>query len=235
MIEAVCQSHQAGLVVIDRDWQWEVGQGNLDGQEFSVCGQVYRLPLVGEHQVVNAITAMAAVEGLVERTGLVVTPEAYRAGIAGVTWLGRMEILNREPYLVVDSAMNGDSAEKLAQALDQYFPDQKPVIIFGASNDHPMHDMLEVLLPVADHVIMVASRHPRAESAGKLAGIARAGGYEVSQMSDIPAALEQALVEAGHDGLVCATGSLFLVADVREAWLRRQGDPLPPIDPIVLS
>jgi dihydrofolate synthase/folylpolyglutamate synthase len=235
MIEAVCQSHQAGLVVIDRDWRWEVGHGNLDGQEFSVCGQVYRLPLVGEHQVVNAITAMAAVEGLVERTGLVVTPEAYRAGIAGVTWLGRMEILNREPYLVVDSAMNGDSAEKLAQALDQYFPDQKPVIIFGASNDHPMHDMLEVLLPVADHVIMVASRHPRAESAGKLAGIARAGGYEVSQMSDIPAALEQALVEAGHDGLVCATGSLFLVADVREAWLRRQGDPLPPIDPIVLS
>jgi dihydrofolate synthase/folylpolyglutamate synthase len=235
MIEEVCQSHKARLVVIDRDWQWEVGQGNLDGQEFSVCGHTYRLPLLGEHQVVNAITAMAAVEGLVDRTGLAVSPEAYRAGIAGVAWPGRMEILNREPYLVVDSAMNGDSAEKLVQALAQYFPDHKPVIIFGASNDHPMHDMLEVLSPVADHMIMVASRHPRAESTGTLADIARTKGHKVSQMPDVPAALEQALIEADHDGLVCVTGSLFLVADVREAWLRRQGAPLPPIDPIVLS
>jgi dihydrofolate synthase/folylpolyglutamate synthase len=235
MIETVCQSHQARLVVIDRDWQWELDQASLDGQEFTTRGHTYRLPLIGEHQVVNAITAMAAVEGLVERSGLAVPPGAYRAGIAGVSWPGRLEILNREPYVVVDSAMNGDSAEKLVRALDQYFPDHKPVIIFGASNDHPMRDMLEVLLPVADQVIMAASRHPRAESAGNLAGIARTKGFEVGQMPDVPAALEQALLEAGHRGLVCATGSLFLVADIREAWLRRQGDPLPPIDPIVLS
>lgn len=235
MIEEVCQSHQARLVVIDRDWQWKSITGNLEGQSFKVDGHSYWLPLIGEHQVVNAVTALAAIKGFVERTGLKVEAEAFKTGMANVTWLGRMEILNRQPYLVADSAMNGDSAEKLGQTLCHYFPDQRKILIFGASGDHPIADMLKVLLPISDRVLLVASRHPRAEAPEKLAAVATAMGYNPQVMPDVPAALETALAEAGQAGLVCVTGSLFLVADAREAWLRRSGLPLPPIDPIIIS
>jgi folylpolyglutamate synthase/dihydropteroate synthase len=54
-------------------------------------------------------------------------------------------------------------------------------------------------------------------------------------MASVDAALEQALAEVGRDGLICVTGSLFLVADIRETWLKRSGQLLPPIDPLVVS
>ncbi len=235
MIEQVCQEHQARLVVVGRDWKWEPGSFSLDGQSFSICGQSYWLPLIGEHQLVNAVTVIAAVMGFVERTGLNVAPEAIKAGLAKVTWLGRLEILSREPYLVVDSAMNGDSAEKLLQALKSYFPGRQVIFIFGASNDHPIRDMLQALLPGSSQMFIVASRHPRAEKPEKLAALATEMGYEVRPMASVPAALDSALAEAGPDDLICVTGSLFLVADAREAWLRRNHLPLPPIDPLIVS
>lgn len=235
MIEAVCRDYQAHLVVVDRDWSWQTEGGDLTGQSFTVDSDSYWLPLIGEHQVVNAITAMAAIEGFVERTGLKVPQTAFKQGLARVTWLGRLEILHQRPYLVVDSAMNGASAEKLVQALNDYFPGRKKIFIFGASNDHPILDMLKVLSPVADRMLAVASRHPRAESPQRLASLAATIGYELTAMPDMPTALERALTEAGLEDLICVTGSLFLVADAREAWLRRNGLPLPPIDPMIIS
>ncbi|HXV44258.1 MAG TPA: cyanophycin synthetase, partial [Anaerolineae bacterium] len=235
MIEEVCQSHQARLVLVGRDWQWEPGMFDFEGQAFTVGGQEYWLPLMGEHQLVNAVTAMAAIEGFGERTGLAVAPQAVKAGLAGVNWLGRLEILGRKPYVIVDGAMNGDSAEKLIQALQRYFPGQPITFIFGASSDHPIRDMLAALLPHAAHMFMLASRHPRAEKAERLTALAEAMGYQTTPMPDVASALEQALAGAGQIDLICVTGSLFLVADAREAWLRRNGLPLPPLDPLVVS
>jgi folylpolyglutamate synthase/dihydropteroate synthase len=60
-------------------------------------------------------------------------------------------------------------------------------------------------------------------------------GYQVEAMPGVQPALEAALAAAGPEDLVCATGSLFLVADIREAWLRRNGLPLPPVDPLITS
>jgi dihydrofolate synthase/folylpolyglutamate synthase len=235
MIEEVCQGHRAELVVVDRDWQWQTETTGLEGQSFTVDETTYWLPLLGKHQVVNAVTAMAAVEGLSERTGLAVSPKALKAGLAGVRWLGRTELLNRQPYLLLDSAMNGDSAVKLATAINNYFPDGKRIFIFGASNDHPVQDMLEVLLPVADRMYAVAARHPRAEDPDRLAAAGAAMGEQITAMPDMGTALDQALAEVGPNDLVCVTGSLFLVADAREVWMRRQGHPLPPIDPMIIS
>lgn len=236
MIEQVCRDHQARLVVVDRDRRWNTGPcTSLNGQAFTANGNEYWLSLLGEHQVVNAVTALTAIEGFEEKTGLHVSPEACRQGLAAVKWLGRLEILNRRPYLVVDSAMNGDSAEKLVEALENCFAGLKKTFIFGASNDHPMDDMLRALLPVADKMVTAASRHPRAETPDRLAALAAEMGGQAVPAAGVPAALESALAKAGPNDLICVTGSLFLVADAREYWLKRSGLPLPPLDPMVVS
>jgi dihydrofolate synthase/folylpolyglutamate synthase len=236
MIEEVCLGRRAELVVVDRDWDWEIGRCvGLDGQAFTADGDSYWLSLLGEHQVVNAITALAAVEGFVERSGFEVPLEARQKGIASVKWLGRLEILNYGPYLVLDSAMNGDSATKLVQALDHCFPEQKKTFIFGASADHPVRDMLEVLVPASEQLHMAASRHPRAADPEELAALATGLGGRTAPISEVATTLERTLAEVGQDGLICVTGSLFLVAKVREIWLKRNGLPLPPIDPLIVS
>jgi dihydrofolate synthase/folylpolyglutamate synthase len=234
MIEKVCQERQATLLVVDRDWKWESDGYSLEGQSFSVCGEPYRLPLIGEHQAVNAVTALAAIAGLCRQTDLHVSAEAMSAGVANVRWLGRMEILDRQPYLVIDSAMNGYSSEKLVQTLKQYFAGSKATLIFGASYDHPVSDMLKVLLPYAHKMLVTASSHHRSEKPENLAGLAAELGYEVTPVPDVSTALEMALVDNDRNDLICVTGSLFVVADVREAWLRRNKRALPPIDPQIL-
>ena len=234
MIEAVCQERRASLTVVDRDWRWEGGDISLEGQSFSIYGESFWMPLIGEHQAVNAVTALAAIEGLCRRTDLRVSDQAMKDGVADVRWLGRMELLSRDPDLVVDSAMNGYSSEKLVQALQEYFKGRDATVIFGASADHPVPDMLKVLLPYANKMIVTTSSHHRSETPANLAGMAAQLGYEVRPVSELSAALEMALADSGPDDLICATGSLFLVADVREAWLRRTGGDLPPIDPQII-
>ncbi len=234
-LEQVCLERQARLTLVGRDWPWQNGPYDRRGQSFSTQGQAYWLPLLGQHQVVNAVTAIAAVQGFAGRTGLTVPPQAIQTGVAEVSWPGRLEILNDQPLVMVDSAMNGDSAEKLAQALQRHFPEMRPTFIFGASHDHPIQDMLAVLLPQAARMFVTASSHPRAEKPERLAALAAAAGYAVQPRPNVVAALNDALTETTPNELICVAGSLFLVANAREAWLRRQGLPLPPLDPLVIS
>ncbi len=235
MIEAVCRERQARLITVGRDWRWQTNPGDLHGESFAICGQTYYLPLIGRHQVINAVTAMAAVTGFVELIEFDIPEAAIRAGLAGVTWPGRMEILQQSPYVILDSAMNGDSAQKLALALGHYFPGHRFHFIYGASSDHPIRDMLTALLPVATTMVMTPSRHPRATPPAHLTDIAAELGYQTEAAADVPSALDHLLAEAAPADVICVTGSLFLAADAREAWLRRNVLPLPPIDPIVTS
>jgi folylpolyglutamate synthase/dihydropteroate synthase len=87
------------------------------------------------------------------------------------------------------------------------------------------------LLPVSNRTIVTASNHPRAEKPQKLAAMAAEISYEVIVVPDISLALKEALASVEGDALICAAGSLFLVAEIRENWLRLNGLDLPPIDP----
>ncbi|MCB9077326.1 MAG: bifunctional folylpolyglutamate synthase/dihydrofolate synthase [Anaerolineaceae bacterium] len=231
VIERVCSDRQAKLILVDRDWQWQPGRSALDGQTFTIGDQLYHLPLLGRHQITNAVTALAALAGLRERAGVQISNQAIADGLASVTWPGRLELLQQRPYVILDSAMNGDSAEKLAGALAHYFGHRPITFIFGASHDHAVVDMLKVLLPLSERMIMTASAHRRAELPEHLVAMAGELGYTVDSASDPALALDQALAAATEDTLICVAGSLFLVAEVRETWLRRNGLPLPPLDP----
>jgi folylpolyglutamate synthase/dihydropteroate synthase len=138
-----------------------------------------------------------------------------------------MEILSREPLVVVDCAHNPYSVQVLVKALEEWFPVQRWVVVFGASVDKDIAGMVEALLPLSVHLIVTRSDHPRATAPIRLADtVAEAGGgAEVSV--NVSRALERALgVRDSADG-VLVTGSIFVVADAREAWAHHAGNPLP--------
>ena len=123
-IRGVCERLGAPLTLVGRDWTWQSGAADLDGQAFTVrhgkrVSFELHLPLLGEHQLVNATTA-AAVLSVLEQGGLEVPPSALREGLQAVRWPGRLEILGREPLVVADGAHNGDSARKLIAALQRH-------------------------------------------------------------------------------------------------------------------
>ena len=89
--------------------------------------------------------------------------------------------------------------------------------------------MLKEILPIADHVLVTRANHARAASMDSLADRVRACGKEAMAVP-IDQVLDQALRLVSENDLVCATGSLFLVADFRSAWFRHAGYPAPPSD-----
>jgi dihydrofolate synthase/folylpolyglutamate synthase len=238
VLETVCRERGAPLTRIGRDWKYKAGPADLDGQTFSIrrlagdeseLDGEYWTPLLGRHQLENAACAIAAMDILGQR-GFKISADAVREGLRTVQWPGRMEILIREPLVVIDCAHNPYAARVLRKALDEWFPDKRWVLVYGASVDKDISGVLTTLLPISDYVIVTRSDHPRAAAPAKLADITASvgGGAEIS--INPTKALQRALEVMSPENGLLVTGSIFLAADAREEWARRVGTPLPDID-----
>lgn len=178
------------------------------------------IPLLGYHQVENAATAYAALV-TARAQGLALKKEDIHNGFMQVEWPGRFEILRRDPPLVIDSAHNRDSAQKLRMALGDYFPDYPVILVIGASEDKDLFGIFAELAPSIRQVIATQAAHPRAINPQELVDLAHQFGRPAIAIPKIPEALEEALRRAGKEALVLVAGSIFLAAEVRDAWKAR--------------
>jgi len=229
IIEEVCREKQAELTVIGRDWTWEANEANLEGQRFRITNHEFRIPLLGRHQLDNATIVVAAMEKLRQR-GVNIPEASVREGLQRVRWPGRLEILGREPWVVVDGAHNGDSAKKLVAAIKELFPYRKLVLVFGALMGHSVPDMLDALLPAADEVVLTRADRIRAVVTSDLLHEVHLRHRQAETTATVAEALERAQALASPGDLICATGSLSIVTEAREAWARRQGSEMPERD-----
>ena len=235
VIQETCEQQGTPLTLVGRDWTWSAGSADLEGQAFRIYhgGQTLDglwLPLLGEYQLVNATTAVATLALLQER-GLALPTGAIQEGLRRVYWPGRLQILGREPFVVTDSAHNGDSARKLMAALRRYLPYRDLIVVLGMSADHATPQVLEAMLSGATKAIATRARHPRAADPAWLQDRAAELGFQMEVSSSVAEALELGLALAGAEDLVCCTGSVFVAAEAEAAWLARQGLPVPERDP----
>ncbi|MFQ6122369.1 MAG: bifunctional folylpolyglutamate synthase/dihydrofolate synthase [Dehalococcoidales bacterium] len=224
VIERICQERGTRLVRVGSDVTWHQKTFSPEGQSFVLKGlrgeYDLNLPLLGEHQLENAATAVATVEVLANSEARV-SPESITAGLAQVHWLGRLQILRREPWVIVDSAHNADSARRLTEALEQYFNFDQLLLIFGVSSDKNIAGMIAELASLPSMVIVTRSHHPRAVEPAKLAGEFSKWGIITEVAEDVGSAVELALANAMPTDLICATGSIFIVAEVMEYMSKR--------------
>ncbi len=225
VLEKVARERHAPLTVVGRDFLFTAGQQSLDGQTLTVDKKregdsheesvILRLPLLGKHQVVNAATAYAALK----MSGLKISSKAIRKGFAGVTWPCRFEIVRREPPVILDSAHNQDSFEKLDQTLEDLFPGLQVILIFGASEDKNVEAMLASLAKRLKLVLATRAVHPRAIEPESIITSAKRLGLRAEAATPVQAALERALHLAAEGGeIVLSAGSMFVTAEVKKAW-----------------
>jgi dihydrofolate synthase/folylpolyglutamate synthase len=256
VIERIAHERGSRLTLVGRDWHWRNIHSTLEGQQFEAWPDAnhtqvgtrslpvratYHLPLLGRHQQVNATTALATIAQLCEaapkaddpaasKTDLDIPNAAIYAGLESTQWPGRLEVLGRHPWVIVDGAHNANSMQKLRTFIDEMFPHRQVILIFGASADKDIDGMLDTILPVTQHVLVTQADHPRAATPESLAeriahrhGSAR--GVQVhaprADLRSSDQVLDEALRLAGQDDLVCVTGSLFVVAALRAAWFER--------------
>jgi len=175
------------------------------------------LPLLGAHQAQNALTALGGLDQA-RVQGLALSREDVRKGFGQVEWPARFEILRENPPVVIDSAHNGDSMNRLRQSLDDYFPGQKFLLVFGASADKELDAMLTAILPRVERVITTQSTHPRAADPVHLMEQIRPYGLPVEACNPAEDALARALELAGTDCGIIVAGSVFIAAAARDIW-----------------
>ncbi len=235
VIEETADNYPVKLVRVGTDVTWRSLSFDLAGQLFEVKGRLgdYRLsiPLLGRHQLDNAATAVATLEVLVER-GFSIPRDSMVNGLARVSWPGRFQILRCQPLIVVDGAHNLDSIQRLTETLEQYFGlvsgkrllelkdsvshIDRAILIIGASFDKEIASIVSELSPLFDRVIVTRSQHPRAAGTAALVTEFARYGVETLVTDNVPAALSLAESLPGDSGLICVTGSLFVVGEAIE-------------------
>ena len=219
VIEETCLSRRVELIRVGSDVTWQSLGFDSSRQSLRVQGRLasYELsiPLLGQHQLENAATAVAALEVLAEK-GFYITGDSITKGLAQVSWPGRLQVLSRRPLLVVDGAHNPDSARKLRQSLERYFDFDRAILVIGVSSDKDISGIISELVPLFDKVIATHSIHPRAMPTASVVAELSRHGVEAQATEDVSIALPLALTLAEGEDLICVTGSLFVVAGAIE-------------------
>jgi dihydrofolate synthase/folylpolyglutamate synthase len=197
-------------------WTPDKGDGESDPIELSI-------PLLGEHQVENAATAYAALM-VAREQGIQVSQDGIREGFRSVHWPGRFELLRKDPPLIIDSAHNRDSARKLHKVLQDYFPGEKVLLVFGASEDKDIRGMLSELKPAISEVVMTKSTHPRAADPDDLVNIAHELNLTAISKPSVEAAISEAEGLAKGSKILLIAGSIFVAAAARSVWMALESD-----------
>lgn len=204
---------------------------DLDGQRFELSGKGFMLRnleigLLGRHQVSNAVTAVLSALEL-RKQEYAITDEAIRDGLKNTCWPGRMELLRREPPVLIDGAHNPQAAEALAAGVTDYLRGRPVCLVMGAMADKDAGRMAESFSRFATQVIATMppaegrQRHPPAE----LAEMFRKLGVPAKARPDWKQALEEAM---GSGMAVVAAGSIYLAGTARTWFAERLSRPLIP-------
>ena len=178
------------------------------------------LPLHGPHQGHNAAVALAAVEAFVGGGEHRLDVDVIRAGLAGASSPGRLEIVRRSPTVLVDGAHNPAAALALRTALEDSFNFAKIVGVIAILEDKDATTMLEILEPVLNEIVVSRTTSRRAMNPDRLGRLAAEiyGEDRVTVIDNLPDALDRAAAmadEGGVAGAVVATGSITTAAEVR--------------------
>jgi dihydrofolate synthase / folylpolyglutamate synthase len=175
-----------------------------------------RLAARGAFQRANFALARAAAETFLAAGGEPPASEAaVQAAAASILVPGRFQVVAESPTTVFDGAHNAAGFEALAGSLPPLAGDRRVVGLLSILDDKDAAAMLRVLLPLCHEVVFTANANPRALPPATLESLARQlGGPQAHREPDCRTGLALARRLAGPDGVVVATGSIYLIADL---------------------
>ena len=178
-------------------------------------GQSYQLSLLGRHQAANAAVAVEAIHELRYR-GWKISDNDIQYGLANVRHPARIEVVRRDPLVIVDCAHNTASIHALVETLNVSFPDsprEKRTCIFSASRDKDIEGMLKILKDYFPTIYFTSySKSGRSATGKELAKIGPGTPYHAHPID----AWKNALDRTPADGMIVITGSVFLAGELRE-------------------
>jgi dihydrofolate synthase/folylpolyglutamate synthase len=223
IINDICREKEAKVVQVGKDITWHKTGGGFYQQSLTIDGKTskYRvnIPLLGDFQLENAATAVAALE-ILATEGFAISAADIAQGFARVKWPGRFHILQESPIVLVDGAHNVASIKGLMSNIKEYFSYKRIFLVFGTSCDKDIAGIINELVALSPHVIVAQTGHSRAAPLPTLAAEFSKRGIEPEIRKTIGEAISRALSMADRKDIVCVTGSLFVVAEALDYFSR---------------
>ncbi len=179
------------------------------------------LPLLGEHQILNLGVALKVIEVLNDNNIVSINKEIIKSAICNVKWMGRLEVLNNNPTVVIDGAHNIQGIKVLTENVQKYFEYNDLYLILGILADKDVKEMVSTIAPIAKKIYAVTPHSDRAELAKDLKEEVVKVNKNCEYYNEYNEALNAVMKEASEDDLILASGSLYMIGDMRKLIRRR--------------
>lgn len=213
VIEAECRNKNTRLVKVNPESVLLKKFGPegqvIDYNGYGLSIENMKLPLIGDHQLKNTGTALAAIAEL-NRKGYGIKEDHIRKGMGAVKWPCRLSIACSNPLILIDGAHNEDGIASLQAALEKYFGSRKKIFVIGMLKDKDYKYAVKKLIPMAHAVIATEPVSSRALAASDMAEAARPYCSNVEAEPDITKAIEKAKGLYDSESMICICGSLYL-------------------------
>ncbi len=236
VLRKVVANKKSALHLVGKDWWYQLVEMDWDGSIAYMGSGDHKVPveigMPGGFQIENAAVALEVLN-VAAQEGLPISRQARISAMENTRWPGRLELVQRDPHVIVDSAHNPHSIEQVVRALWDLSTEEqlagRKVFVFGCMADKDVDRMLEILLHNSQRIILTSANTPRAASAEDLLARAQAlreqmlasSGEDWADIELLTAPSTAEAVRLGLDGLdphdvLCITGSLAMAGEARD-------------------
>ena len=226
VIDQIAEEKQAARIVYGRDYQVSHHESIVTGEVFDYTSAVrqgrFQTGLLGLHQIENAGMALALLDSYCQATGRELPDNALVAqALEETSWPGRLEVVSREPLMILDGAHNPHAIKALLATLKEHFTDYQKEILFTCIKTKALEDMLDLLETLPDNKITLTHfEDSRATDEKVLKELADSRNLNFQDWQEF---LDQKLSENEEKKTVrIITGSLYFLAQVRAYLMERK-------------
>lgn len=218
VLERVCKEKGCSLVFPEMKKVKKLFE-NASETKLSVGGRVLSLRLPGEHQIANAATGLSALLEL-QKLGVRLEDEAIESGFEKTFLPGRMEIVSRKPFVLLDGGHNEGAARALEKYILEFLNGKKITALMGYMKDKDYKTALSVLAPRFERIVFTLADEKRGEEPKALENAASPFCKNIFSEEDRRTAFEKAKALTGEDEALVVCGSFYLVGEIRKNFLR---------------
>ncbi len=223
LIRKICEERNCKIYTSNERGAYHLRESNIDGQVFDLdlkgFGHGYKdlkINLLGRHQLKNALIA-ALTLGVLKDKGVITQENDLREGFERTRWPGRLEIVQKNPTIILDCAHNPAGMKALRQALNELFGDKKLTLIIGIMRDKDIPGIIKEITSGANNIIVTKPTFERAAEPEIIESEAKRYCCDVLVIDKVADAVSYAVKNASVDGVICITGSIFNVGEAMEA------------------
>ncbi|WP_368244020.1 folylpolyglutamate synthase/dihydrofolate synthase family protein [Clostridium tertium] len=199
------------LEIVNDDIPYQRVSVNFNNNKYTLD-----LALLGKHQIINLSLAIKALEELEKLNYIKVNINKLYKGVKNVKWKGRLEVLKKDPFIVIDGAHNIAGIEFFKSNIEEYFKYKNLYLILGILADKNVEEMVKIIAPVATEVYTVTANSIRAASANELKEVVLEYNNNCIAFDDYDKAIKLSLSKANKDDLIVAAGSLYMIGEIRK-------------------